>query len=264
MSWAPPAEAFEELQFLVRSPSRLRILRELSDDPGLDRRELGDRLDVSRTTVSRNVERLVEREWVEVDRGTYRATPCGELVATELADVLRAVDRARQVRPFFEWVSTESFDLDCRALRDADVVVSTPGNPYAPVDRHVDRLSNARRCRCVLPVTGRRALETAEEAAKNGGTELQMVVAPEVASSFENDDRLAPVFEALRSHDGVEVFVTDAAVPYYLGLVDGVVQVGVGDDDGVPRALLESDDESVQTWAAETYRRYRESARPLG
>jgi predicted transcriptional regulator len=263
MPASPPPEAFEELQFLVRSPARLRILRELSEDPGLDRRELDSRLEVSRTTVSRNLDRLVEREWVEEDRGTYRATPCGELLATELTDVLETVERARQVRPFFQWVSTESFDLGCRQLRDADVVVSTPGNPYAPVDRHVDRLSTARRLRCVLPVTGRRALETVEQAVRDGATSFEVVVAQEVAASFEHDDSLAPIFEGFRSHDRIEVFVTDAQVPYYLGIVDDVVQVGVGDDDGVPRALVESNDEAVREWAAETYRRYRESARPL-
>jgi len=47
----------------------------------------------------------------------------------------------------------------------------------------------------------------------------------------------------------------------YLGIADGTtVQIGVEDDDGIPRALLETTNESVRAWAESMFSKYTASA----
>jgi hypothetical protein len=47
--------------------------------------------------------------------------------------------------------------------------------------------------------------------------------------------------------------VTDEYVPFCLGIVDGLVQIGVEDDEGVPRALAESSSDELREWARERF-----------
>jgi hypothetical protein len=58
------------------------------------------------------------------------------------------------------------------------------------------------------------------------------------------------------------VFVARESLPFYLGLADGDrIQVGLADEDGLPRALLETDDDRIRAWAEGVYEDYREPAR---
>jgi len=62
---------------------------------------------------------------------------------------------------------------------------------------------------------------------------------------------------------GLDTFVHDGPVPFFPGLYDDRVQVGVGDDEGSSRALVESRDEAVREWAEDTYAAYRTAAKRL-
>jgi hypothetical protein len=59
------------------------------------------------------------------------------------------------------------------------------------------------------------------------------------------------------------MLVSPTELPFYLGLTDdGCVQIGVEDDDGLPRSLLETTDGDVMEWAESVYRKYRAEAEP--
>jgi hypothetical protein len=59
-----------------------------------------------------------------------------------------------------------------------------------------------------------------------------------------------------------EVHVHDGDIPYYLGILDDTVQMGVN-EDGEPRGLLETDSEEVREWAENRYESYKQEAEPL-
>lgn len=74
------------------APSDAHAMTEIAGG-GMSQRELVDRLHLDRSSVSRLVERLVDRGWVrraagERDRRTIRleATPAGELIAASIAE----------------------------------------------------------------------------------------------------------------------------------------------------------------------------------
>jgi hypothetical protein len=55
------------------------------------------------------------------------------------------------------------------------------------------------------------------------------------------------------------VFQADEHPPYFVGVMDDVVQIGA-DEGGEPRALVESTDPAVRDWAEATYERFRRRA----
>jgi hypothetical protein len=63
--------------------------------------------------------------------------------------------------------------------------------------------------------------------------------------------------------DRFDLSVYDGEVPYYLGVLDETVQIGVEDENGMPRALLETDVEGLGEWASDTYAQYRERSTPF-
>jgi len=93
----------------------------------------------------------------------------------------------------------------------------------------------------------------------DGELDAEIVVPPEFAD-LATDEPFAPYFEALLASGRHPIHVAPE-VPLYLGIGDGTtVQIGVVDDEGIPRALLETTNEPVRTWANSLWSSYRQSA----
>jgi predicted transcriptional regulator len=261
-----PGVVADGVAFLARSGTRVRILRNLAAAGPLDRDALGDRLDVARTTLARNLAPLVDRGWVDVRNGTeYVLTAGGEAVLSAFDRFADTVSVAATFEPFLRAAPREAFDLDPRHLAGADLVVATESDPYAPITRHVEAIAATGSYRALLPAVGLSALETGTERIEAGATH-EVVVAGEVAEAIRSNPAYAdPLAEASgpAADAGVRLFVTDESVPFFLGLFDAVVQVGVADENGKPQAIVESRDDAVRSWAEETYAAYRADARPL-
>jgi MarR family transcriptional regulator, organic hydroperoxide resistance regulator len=100
------------------APSDAHALTEIVSEVGLTQRELVDRLHLDRSSVSRLVDRLAARGWVErtngPDRRTVRVlpTPAGRRVAAEIA---RA--RAKRFAALLDAVPADSRDGVLEAIR---------------------------------------------------------------------------------------------------------------------------------------------------
>lgn len=259
----PECDPVDAVSFLARSPNRVAVLDALRRGGPLDRRVLRDRFDVARTTLQRNLDALAERGWVRETDAGYVATPAGAAVARDLATLRDTMDAAGRLRPVLQWLPDDALDLDLHALADADVVTADSSDPYAPVDRHVDALERADRVRALLPAVGLRAMAAARERVRADGSEYDLVVEPGVADTLRHDPGYAAGVDELVASGQVAVRVHDGEIPYYLGLLDDAVQLGVSDATGMPRALLESDDATVRDWASGVYDEYRADADPV-
>lgn len=255
-------ECYDGLEFLAASRTRVRILELLAERNCVERDALRGHLDASRTTVQRNLDALVDRGWASAGHTEYAITPAGRLAAEAVGLVderLRAADR---LAPLVEHVPSDAFDFDLTALADATVVTAEPGNPYRMVEAHVARIRRSANVRAVLPVTGLHPFETAHGRVVDGEMAAEAVVTPTVARTVRGNDEFADLLADLRETSRFDLFVTDDDVPFYLGLLDDVVQVGV-DEDGEPRALLESTNDEVRAWAERTYEQFRDGAEPF-
>ncbi len=254
--------AVETLEFVTRSPSRVRILERLDAEGAVSRDALSAEVDVVRTTLSRSLSALADRGLIRERGQRYEITAAGSLVAAGVATALERTEAAVRLRPVLERLDEEWLGIDPDRLTDATVVEATTANPYAPVTHHAATLAEAERVRAVLPATGVDPLETSREAIEDGAA-FDLLLAESVAESVRTDRALADAFESIVDQPSVSVSVVDRSLPVYLGVVDRAVQIGVHDDTGLPAALLESTDDRVREWALERFDALRREARPF-
>lgn len=255
-------DAAEAVGRLTRSRNRMQLLAELRDGEPRHRDALREASDVSRTTLTRNLESLEEQGWIRSDGRTYRITPCGELVAEAVLDLLQTTNVAMTLQDALRWIPVDDLDLDLWHLRDAEVLVPEPGDPYAMVNRHVRTIREMEAARGVLRVTGLHANEAAREAVVDRGGAAELVVTADVAETLTTKPEYASLVEEMRATGRFDVYVVDEEPPFTLAIIDGTVQL-LADEGGEPRALVESGSPAVRDWAEDVYADWKLRAEPL-
>jgi predicted transcriptional regulator len=256
---APPEDIVDKISFLARAPSRIRILEFLSASAPATERELRDQLSQSRSTISRGVDSLVEAGWVRERTDGVALTPTGALVIEEFLGLAETMATAEELSPFLEWFPISEYDLAVEELQTGTVTVAVDGDPYAPAREHTSQIRTADRFRALLPSIGQNAITEAHRRILAGDLEATLIVSPNVETRIRTD-QLAPQFEEMLSTGRLTVLVAES-VPFFLGLADDrVTQIGVEDDNGMPRALFETDAEAVREWAEALFADYREAS----
>ncbi|SNZ11769.1 Predicted transcriptional regulator, contains HTH domain [Natronoarchaeum philippinense] len=260
---ADDADPVEQIAFLARSNARVRVLEQLLDSGSADQRTLRTRLDASRSTIARTLTALEQRGWIETDGSVYRLTTVGTIVAEEfeeLADALRVTD---EFSTFLEWFPYSEFDLDLAELQDSTITTATSSDPYAAGRTQTEFLYATDRFLGFLPAIDIEGTRVVHEQITEHGFEAEIVVSAEVSETITQGE-YADLFRAQLETGQLTVLVHDGALPFYLGLGDEErVQIGVEDDEGFPRALLESSAQTVRRWAEDVYEEYRATAQPM-
>lgn len=250
-----------EIKFLTRSGIRVRLLRDLHQDGPRDKYALRRRFECDRTTLQRNLDALIEHGWVEHKNGTYQITQAGELMTTGLTGCLETLGTAMDLQPFLQWMPDDAFDFDIKYLTDAEIVVADPSNPDRVLYKHIDKLEAANRFRGCTPHIGRRALEVVWQRVMTDEGSFEVVIPNESVESLQGE--YAAKFAELSAAEQTDILVTDAEVPYYLGIFDDIVQIGNTTDTGMRRAILETDHHVVRAWAVDTYEDHKQQASML-
>ena len=251
----PNNEAVERVNFLMQSPIRVQILELLRKEGELTKRELNERVDVSRVTVQRNVEVLEEHDWIDNSHPTYSITPLGELVIDEVERLEDSMEVVQKLRPFLKWIPRDSFDLDPHALAEATVIEVDHTNPTDWVHHHTDRIRSTSYAWALLPGTGIEAWEAAVDSSSNG-LESQIIVSPDVAETLRTDPDYTEKIEILFERDALELYVYDMSIPYHLGRLDQYIYFVAIDDTGLPRAFIETESDTVHEWAENEFESY--------
>ncbi|WP_433628398.1 helix-turn-helix transcriptional regulator [Halomicrococcus sp. NG-SE-24] len=241
---------------------RSRFTQLLFEHPA-DKRTLIDELDVSRSTVDRGVRDLETADLIEYQNGQYRLTPYGRLVAEEYDDFTRRIQIAGELKPFFRWLSLDEFPFDLKLFADAKVVVSTSSDPYAPANRHADAMNDSRSLRAMVPAVGLNQLEVAHQNVLEDDQQQQVVVESEVVDTLRSKPHYEERIQPMLSQDSVTLYQYDGAIPYFIGIYDDLVHIGVGDGEGIPRALVETPNDAVRTEAIKLYEQYQSAATKL-
>ncbi|MFB6152385.1 MAG: helix-turn-helix transcriptional regulator [Haloarculaceae archaeon] len=255
-------EGAEAVAFLARSRSRASILEFVSRRDGVTEREIRERVDCSRTTVRRNIESLLERDWIEERGREYSASASGGIIADRFSEMVDTVETTARLQPFLRWMPADEFGLDVRALRDAAVVAGDAGDPLAAVNRIVRRLEETDRWRAVSPFVALHPFEVLHERTVQGDLSAELVVASPVAETLRSNAAYSGLTREMLDSGALDVYVCDREVPYYLGLLERRVQIGA-ENEGRPRALIEDASEPVRSWATDAYEDFRDAARPL-
>lgn len=253
----------EHVEFLSRSEHRVAVLRHLRESGPTTKREFREELAASRSTVTRSLSALEERGWIASNSDEYRLTAAGREVTDRFLYLTEAVELTEKLSPVLEWVPASEFGFDIERLSDATVTESTDSDPYAPVRRHVAAFEEAQTFRGLLPSVDLEVARTFRDQVADPEFSGDVVVTRDIADRFHRPE-YEPVVDDLLAEDDCRLLVSETDIPFFLGITDGEgVQIGIEDDQGYPRAILETDDGMVREWASDMFERYRVDAIPL-
>ncbi|ATW87308.1 putative transcriptional regulator [Halohasta litchfieldiae] len=254
-----PETVIDQICFLSRAESRVRIMEFLSDSVPVTERELRDQLSLSRSTVARSLDSLAEVGWVTERSGEVRLTPVGEIVIESFLQFSETMSTAEELSPFLEWFPLSEFDIEVADLRDGEITMISDGDPLAPARKQIDMLRTTDRFRGFFPSMDLRGSELVHERIVDGEFDAEIIVSSDVEDTIHGK-QFVPLFNEMISTGGLTLSVVDS-VPFYLGINEtGTTQIGVEDDDGFPQALLETENETVYRWAESLFAEYRESS----
>lgn len=253
------AEVIDHIAFLARSESRVRVLEQLRETGPMTQREIREYVDASRSTVTRTLADIEHRNWVEKRGDSYRLTAAGEIVTEQFLDLVASVRTTEKLSSFLRWFPTAEFSLDISQLKDAEITPSTDSDPYAPGRRQTNFLRRVSQFRGFLPAIDLQGTKVVHEQITSGTFEAEIVVSPGVGERITSGE-FASLFREQLETGQLTVLVVDEPLPFYLGLGDGAVQIGVEDDEGFPRALIETDSQPVVAWGDDVYETYRARA----
>lgn len=251
----------DDLQEVVKlSP----VLRELdSSSQPLQQSEIRRRLDRSKSTTHRRVKRLEEMEFVSKngDGDGYILTDLGEAVAERTAEYVSEVRAAEEYEEFLD--KLDGTDLRLTDIADADVTRSTHENPVAPLVRLAELTAEASEVRALTNSVAPESFKVGREKMRRGEQEVEMVIDERTMESVRGSEWFGgEVRQDVRSGN-LRLWVHDEHVPYQIGIMDGRLCLGAEDEDRMPIAVLETENDAAVEWAENTFERYRERSRRL-
>jgi predicted transcriptional regulator len=243
---------------LIRRGPVLEALREAGS---MDRRELEQHLDVSKSTVHRFTRSLRENGLIERSGGEFALTPLGEVCAAEATAFDTAIETAWKLAPVLRAASVHGIDFDVAAFTDATVTTAAPGNPYRPVSRFMTLVEETDTLHGLDPASiNPLHMDTIYERIVGGMTTDAVFPSAVVAELLTaNPERAERAFASgnltLRVHDDL---------PFGLIICDNRVGVGIYDDDtGLLRTYADTAAPAAHEWAESVYTTYRDEATEL-
>ncbi len=237
------------------------VLTALRTEP-LDRREIEQRMGISKTSSHRYTRSLAERDLIEKTEGRYRLTAAGDVIEDAAATCLTTVWRAMQLAPVLEAVATRDIlAFDLALFADATVTSADYGDPYAPMTRFVSLLQEAKTVRginsCMIAPTymdefQQRIIE---------GMETELIDLPEVAEDIMESYPEKCVEVCVSGYLTLWLHEMHDTLPFGLILFDDRAGIGVFNSfPGSLQTFVDTDDPKVIKWAEGVYNQYREEA----
>ncbi|ESP86807.1 hypothetical protein K933_17027 [Candidatus Halobonum tyrrellensis G22] len=164
-----------------------------------------------------------------------------------------------RLNPFLRWVDEDALDFDYGLLDDATVVIAEPGNPYAVINHHVERIRELDEGHFLLPYTGLHATEVAHESIVDREGACELVVAPSVMETIQTNEEYTTLFEGMVATGRFDVYQASTELPLSVGVLDDYVQI-IAADGEQPRALIETTQSEVYEWATGVFETYKRQA----
>ncbi len=236
------------------------VLETLRNEP-LDRREIEDRLDVSRATSHRLTQWLDERGFVEKTEGRFQLTGHGEAIADEVLRFEANVRTVHRLAPLLDVICEDHQEFIVEPFVGATVTTAEPDDPYRPIERFVALLGESETFRgfntthmapLVLGEFHERMFDT---------TDTEIIYLPHIVEKlFETYPTQAS--EAI--DQGHLTLRTREDLPYGLAIFDTRVGIG-GYDEGTGQMQVFADTDSpiAREWAERVYSAVRADSKPL-
>ncbi|MFB6120348.1 MAG: helix-turn-helix transcriptional regulator [Halobacteriaceae archaeon] len=256
-------DACETAASLAASESRAALLTRLRTDGPATRADCEEWLDASKRTVKRSLAALEERGWVSERDGEYRVTAAGGPVADRYDAFVSAVGVSQRLQPFLSHVPPGELGFGLEHLQDAEMLAGSEETPLAPLERALELRKRATRIREVTSIIARESAGQLADRITEADLDVENVVTEAALREARSNPDYADALTATRGAEGHTLYVTDRDVPFLLGIFDDTVVLAATGDDGLPVAVVITEDETVLDWARAWFRSYRDDAREV-
>lgn len=254
--------ALDDITFLARSVSRVRVLETLASGPH-DRAELQAATGIPRATAGPIVTEFEARGWVEHDGRHYSTSPLGSFLIAEFRSLVEGVETMQKLRGVIEWLPTEEFDFSLERFADADVTLPEPSDTTAPVERAAELVDEGDEV-CILAFgSAPSVIEAGWRTTVHGTQSFEIVFAANTLDDLVADPDVGTWVCELAGCERGAVLRYDGVVPYNLAVIDGTANFALVDEHGAPSALIESADREIYSWAVSTIDAYRRESDPF-
>lgn len=261
---AIPAAALEDIAYLARSANRVTLLNVLSSG-AYARRELNDLTGINRSTVGRIINEFEERGWIErTTDWEYTATPTGKQVVAEFVPLVESMAVIRKFGDTVAWLQATADPVDLHHLRNATVWRPEPTDPMAPTAAYMDDLRTATEFHCLVGVAPPVPFEKAMlEGVVERGMRVEHVISEsEFAYLRDDPERMARWRDYIDA--GANVYRYDGTVPCNFVILDETVYIAKSQSEyGDPYTVIESENDTVRSWARESIERHRAESEQL-
>jgi len=244
----------DDLQEVVKlSP----VLRELdSSSQPLQQSEIRRRLNRSKSTTHRRVKKLDEMDFVSKNGDGYVLTGLGEAVAERTAEYVSEVRTAREYEEFLETLNET--ELRLADISDGKVTRAIPENPVAPMVRLAEVTSEASDVRALTNSVAPEIFKVGREKMRRGEQEVEMVIDERVMETVHGSDWFGEEVRHDVRSGNLRLWIHENDIPYQMGILDDRLCLGAEDEDRMPVALLETENQDAVEWAERTFEEYRE------
>ncbi|WP_255170834.1 helix-turn-helix transcriptional regulator [Natrononativus amylolyticus] len=240
----------------MESVRRAALLAELRSAPA-DAGDLEDSLDISRSTVHRATNTLLELNLLQQSNGKYELTGVGEFVADETQAYRNRVGSALSLEPFLNLVDVD--DVPVQHFSEADVILPQPRQPHFSVRRIIELIQSSDTLGILSTVISPFYVDVAHREMLDG-MEIEAVFDEEIIDIVleEYEREALEAFETGRFHVHVH-----PDVPFELFLFDDRIGMAAHDENGIARVFVETDDPNAIDWASSLYERHLAESRPV-
>jgi predicted transcriptional regulator len=239
----------------------LPVLKEIEKGDGLSQSEIRDRTGYSKSTGHRRVKRASESGFIERETQGYTLTELGEVVVGLCSEYLSELERAYEYEEFLGTIRDS--DLSLSDIDGCEVTRSSPTNPVAPFVRLAEVTANSSDVRVVTNAIAPESFDVGRDRVREGSLEVEMVVDGRTVDSIRSSDWFGEELRRDLRTGNFDLWVHEGRVPYQIGLMDGKLCLGAEDENRMPVALLETENEEAVGWAEDVFERYREGSEPL-
>lgn len=261
----PPDDALEDIAYLSRSGNRVAVLELVATNPHTPR-EIREVVDASRSTIRRILAELVERDWAErTPDGDIVATVKGEHVVATFTPLAGSLQAIRELDEAVAWLPSDELSIDLHHFSDATVRRGDPASPAAEASYLHDRLRDASTLSNLVSVGPPLSMmKTTRDGVVSGRLTATTVLTERVVEYLRSHSEQLPLWQDY-INAGARVYYYEGEIQCHLFIVDDTVLVGNNQPEVVrPCEFVETDDETVLSWARELIESYRADATRLG
>jgi predicted transcriptional regulator len=237
----------------------LRVLGEES----LQKHELEEALDVSRSTIDRAIRELEELGLVRRRDDGYDRTLCGRIAMEEYTRFHRSISGLCEATELLESVDDDA-PVDGALVAGARVVEATRASPHRPLEELYEVVDRAESVRGFAPAIHPQQVDMYRRRIVDEEMRGDLVVTEDAVQQLVS--RYDDALEAGLDSDAAQFWRTDDDLSYSLTLAttpDGShVGVLVYDDSGIAGAIINDTPAAVE-WAERRFEEGRADASPL-